>query len=166
MLLKIKVWYHHIHNQAHKARRCKSYTIEWPNNRTARLPWLLGLQARTARLHGLLGLAGLEELAGLRGLAGLARIGRIGIIGKIGRICRNGSIGRSGKIGRIDKDWQDWQDRHDIPQTPPDTFLASLRHSLTPSRHQSDTNQTPSRHTPTNFQSRQSPRDQQQCNGW
>ena len=37
--------------QAHKARICDSYTIEWLNNKTARLLVLLRIQAQTARLH-------------------------------------------------------------------------------------------------------------------
>ena len=38
-------------NKLTKLRRCDSYTIEWLNNRTARLLLLLRIQAQTARLH-------------------------------------------------------------------------------------------------------------------
>ena len=38
-------------NKLTKLGRCDSYTIEWLNNRTARLLVLLGIQAQTARIH-------------------------------------------------------------------------------------------------------------------
>ena len=38
-------------NKLTKLGRCDSYTIEWFNNRTARLLILLGIQAQAARLH-------------------------------------------------------------------------------------------------------------------
>ena len=38
-------------NKLTKLGRCNSYTIEWLNNRTARLLILLGIQAQAARLH-------------------------------------------------------------------------------------------------------------------
>ena len=40
-----------IFNKLTKLGRCDSYTIDWLNNRTARLFVLLGIQAQTARIH-------------------------------------------------------------------------------------------------------------------
>ena len=70
-----------LRKQAHKARRCDSRTIEWLNNRTARLLGLLGLlglQARTDRT------ARNARTARTAGIGRLVRIGRFVKMGRIG----------------------------------------------------------------------------------